>query len=155
MGFLVVVWARVRERGWAVVVGGWCAQKLSVVPRTRARLPDCCLVVAQANRPNMLSIISLLPRPPTLLDRRAVLTGGTAAVLATAVARPSFAEEPAAAAPACDEACRRMLAERRALFQQSRTTSDRQVILDLSRQRAKLYNTTFRGASCIPGIPCI
>ena len=103
----------------------------------------------------MLSIISLLPRPPTLLDRRAVLTGGTAAVLATAVARPSFAEEPAAAAPACDEACRRMLAERRAVFQQSRTTSDRQVILDLSRQRAKLYNTTFRGASCIPGIPCI
>ena len=56
---------------------------------------------------------------------------------------------------ACDTACKQRVADRRALFEQSRTTSDRQKILDLSRQRAALYNTTFKGASCIPGIPCL
>ena len=61
----------------------------------------------------------------------------------------------AASAAECDDACRERIAERRALFEQSRTTSDRQKILDLSRQRAALYNTTFRGASCIPGVPCL
>lgn len=61
----------------------------------------------------------------------------------------------AASAAECDDACRSRIAERRALFEQSRTTSDRQKILDLSRQRAALYNTTFRGASCIPGVPCL
>ena len=61
---------------------------------------------------------------------------------------------PAAAAE-CDTACKQAIADRRALFEQSRTTNDRQKILDLSRQRAALYNTTFRGASCIPGIPCL
>ncbi|KAL3926483.1 MAG: hypothetical protein SGPRY_003276 [Prymnesium sp.] len=55
----------------------------------------------------------------------------------------------------CDDACRQRIADRRKLFEQSRTTSDRQTILDLSRQRAALYNTTFQGASCIPGIPCL
>ena len=55
---------------------------------------------------------------------------------------------------ACDEACKQRIADRRALFQQSRTTNDRQKILDLSRQRAALYNTTFQGASCIKGLPC-
>ena len=48
-----------------------------------------------------------------------------------------------------------MIAERRKLFQQSRTDRDRASVLALSRQRAALYNTTFRGASCIPGIPCL
>ena len=62
---------------------------------------------------------------------------------------------PAAASAAeCYEECKQRIADRRALFEQSRTTSDRQKILDLSRQRAALYNTTFQGASCIPGLPC-
>eukprot|EP00966_Prymnesium_polylepis_P239231 5532565-Prymnesium_polylepis.1 len=61
---------------------------------------------------------------------------------------------PALAAE-CDEACRQRIADRRKLFEQSRTTGDRQKILDLSRQRAALYNTTFKGASCIPGVPCL
>ena len=64
---------------------------------------------------------------------------------------------PAAAADrdACDEACKQRIADRRALFEQSRTTSDRQTIINLSKQRAKLYNTTFQGVECIPGLPCL
>ena len=64
--------------------------------------------------------------------------------------------QPAGAADgaACDENCQQRIADRRALFEQSRATSDRRIILDLSRQRAVMYNTTFQGASCIPGIPC-
>jgi hypothetical protein len=54
----------------------------------------------------------------------------------------------------CDEACKQRIVDRRALFEQSRTTSNRQTILDLSKQRAALYNTTFQGASCVPGLPC-
>lgn len=60
----------------------------------------------------------------------------------------------AADAAECDEECKQRIAERRQLFEQSRTTNDRQKILDLSRQRAAMYNTTFNGASCIPGLPC-
>ena len=59
-----------------------------------------------------------------------------------------------ASAGECDDACKQRIAERRQLFEQSRTTSDRQKIFDLSRQRAALYNTTYQGASCIPGLPC-
>ena len=54
-----------------------------------------------------------------------------------------------------DEACRQRIADRRAIFEQSRTTTSRQNMMDLSRQRAALYNTTYQGASCIPGIPCL
>ena len=72
-----------------------------------------------------------------------------------AVAAFLYAPRAHADGEACDEACKQRIAERRALFQQSRTTRSRQEILDLSRQRAALYNTTFQGASCIPGLPCI
>ena len=53
------------------------------------------------------------------------------------------------------DACRQRIADRRAIFEQSRTTTSRQNMMDLSRQRAALYNTTYQGASCIPGIPCL
>ena len=43
---------------------------------------------------------------------------------------------------------RQRLQERRALMQVSRTSESRQSYLDLSRQRAKLYNTTSRAADC-------
>ena len=49
----------------------------------------------------------------------------------------------------------RLIARRRAQMEQSRSRSDRQVYFDLSRQRAALYNTTYQGADCVPGIPCI
>lgn len=59
----------------------------------------------------------------------------------------------------CDDRCRedrqRRLAERRALMQQSRSSTSRQDVLDLSRQRATLYGTTFQGAQCPDGIPCL
>ena len=61
-------------------------------------------------------------------------------------------------AVSCDEACRqerlRVIRERRAMMQQSRSSTSRQEVFDLSRQRATLYNTTYQGASCPPGIPC-
>ncbi len=48
------------------------------------------------------------------------------------------------------------LKDRRALFQQSKSSTNRQDIMDLSKQRARLiYNTTYQGASCIPGLPCL
>lgn len=71
---------------------------------------------------------------------------------------PANAAEPIAT-PECDQECmaKRMsiIQERRAMVQQSRTTTRRQDMFDLSRQRAALYNTTYQGASCPPGVPCI
>jgi hypothetical protein len=40
-------------------------------------------------------------------------------------------------------------------MQASRSSNDRQSYLDLSRQRAALYNTTSKTVSCPPGIPCL
>ena len=67
--------------------------------------------------------------------------------------RQTFTPPPASAAE-CDDACQARIAERRAIYMQSRTTTSRQEMFDLSRQRAALYNTTYRGASCVPGLPC-
>ena len=45
--------------------------------------------------------------------------------------------------------------ERRQLMEASRSSNSRQSYLDLSRQRASLYNTTSKAVSCPPNIPCI
>ena len=80
--------------------------------------------------------------------RRKLLLGSAGA----AVALPTFAEDDAAARAALQE----KLAERRKLMELSRSSNDRQRYFDLSRQRASVvYNTTYRGASCVPGLPCI
>lgn len=59
----------------------------------------------------------------------------------------------------CDDECiakrKKIIAERRAMMMQARTTTKRQDMFDLSRQRATLYNTTYQGASCAPGVPCL
>uniref|UniRef100_A0A7S0ARZ5 Secreted protein n=1 Tax=Minutocellus polymorphus TaxID=265543 RepID=A0A7S0ARZ5_9STRA len=59
----------------------------------------------------------------------------------------------------CDEGCkeqrRRKIEERRAMMRQSRSTSSRQEIFELSRQRARLYGTEYQGSNCIDGVPCI
>jgi len=59
----------------------------------------------------------------------------------------------------CDQECknrkRQRVEERRALVRQSRTTTSRQDLLELSKQRAALYNTTYQGTKCIQGVPCI
>jgi hypothetical protein len=47
------------------------------------------------------------------------------------------------------------LQERRQLMEASRSSNSRQSYLDLSRQRAALYNTTSKAVSCPPSIPCL
>lgn len=58
----------------------------------------------------------------------------------------------------CDEECREkrriIVQERRAMMNQSRSTG-RSEVFELSKQRAKLYGTEYRGVSCPPGVPCI
>lgn len=62
-------------------------------------------------------------------------------------------------APSCDESClaarQRILENRRQLMRQSRSNTQRSDVLELSRQRAALYNTTYQGVTCPPGIPCL
>ena len=75
-----------------------------------------------------------------------------------AVALPAFAaaEGDADADAAARAALQAKLAERRKLMELSRSSNDRQRYFDLSRQRASVvYNTTYQGASCVPGLPCI
>lgn len=61
--------------------------------------------------------------------------------------------------PVCDDACKeerkKRIQERRAMMQQSRSSTQRSEVFELSKQRAKLYGTEYQGASCAPGIPCI
>jgi hypothetical protein len=53
------------------------------------------------------------------------------------------------------EYIRKRLMERRQLMEASRSSNNRQSYLDLSRQRAALYNTTSKAAVCPPNIPCL
>ena len=49
----------------------------------------------------------------------------------------------------CDDACladrKRRIQERRAMMQQSRSATNRGDVLELSRQRALMYGTSYRG----------
>ena len=53
--------------------------------------------------------------------------------------------------PDCDEKCledrKRIIQERRAMMQQSRSNTRRLDVLELSQQRALMYNTEYRGLS--------
>jgi hypothetical protein len=49
----------------------------------------------------------------------------------------------------------RRMKERRQLMEASRSSNSRQSYLDLSRQRAALYNTTSKAVSCPPNVPCL
>uniref|UniRef100_A0A7S4QY27 PSI-F n=1 Tax=Ditylum brightwellii TaxID=49249 RepID=A0A7S4QY27_9STRA len=59
----------------------------------------------------------------------------------------------------CDETCReerkKIIEQRRAMLRQSKSSTSRQDVFDLSKQRAKLYGSDYRGANCAPGIPCL
>ena len=81
-------------------------------------------------------------------------TRRTIIIATPATALPVFAaEDEDAAARAALQA---KLAERRKLMELSRSSNDRQRYFDLSRQRASVvYNTTYRGATCVQGLPCI
>ena len=84
--------------------------------------------------------------------RRRIIIAPVATALPV-VALPALAEDDEAARAAALQA---KLAERRKLMELSRSSNDRQRYFDLSRQRAStVYNTTYRGASCVPGLPCI
>ena len=91
-----------------------------------------------------------------LASVRSLSTTRRRIIIATpaATALPVFAAEDddAAARAALQE----KLAERRKLMELSRSSNDRQRYFDLSRQRASVvYNTTYQGVSCVPGLPCI
>ena len=92
-----------------------------------------------------------------LASVRSLSTTRRRIIIATpaATALPVFAaEDDDAAARAA--ALQEKLAERRKLMELSRSSNDRQRYFDLSRQRASVvYNTTYQGASCVPGLPCI
>jgi hypothetical protein len=93
----------------------------------------------------ILGLASVRSLSPT---RRTIIIATPAAA-----ALPVFAEDDDAAARAALQA---KLAERRKLMELSRSSNDRQRYFDLSRQRASVvYNTTYQGASCVPGLPCI
>lgn len=92
------------------------------------------------------------------LSRRGVMALVAAAAVSTSVPSTSRAA-PEDTRLECNEQCQsdrtRVILERRAMMQQSRTATNRQDMFDLSRQRAALYNTTYQGASCPPGVPCL
>ena len=59
----------------------------------------------------------------------------------------------------CDEECkeqrRRRIEDRRAMMRQSRSTSSRQEVFEISKQRARMYGTEYQGSNCIDGVPCL
>lgn len=61
--------------------------------------------------------------------------------------------------PECDEECkekrRQRVEEMRAMRRQSRSSTSRQEVFELSKQRAKLYGSEYEGANCVEGIPCL
>jgi hypothetical protein len=131
-----------------------CAQTRGKAGRGDYEFRRTLLAAAAAAATLLLTPRGLL-RSATAAAALALATAEPAAAPAAAAAAEPAAELAAAPAVACDEACRQRIADRRAIFAQSRTTTSRQNMMDLSKQRAALYNTTYQGASCIPGIPCL
>ena len=102
--------------------------------------------------PKLLRAIILVSVRSLSTTRRRIIIAPAATALPV-VALPALAEDDEAARAAALQA---KLAERRKLMELSRSSNDRQRYFDLSRQRASaVYNTTYRGASCVPGLPCI
>ena len=102
--------------------------------------------------PKLLHAIILVSVRSLSTTRRRIIIAPAATALPV-VALPALAEDDEAARAAALQA---KLAERRKLMELSRSSNDRQRYFDLSRQRASaVYNTTYRGASCVPGLPCI
>ena len=77
----------------------------------------------------------------------------------TNIASTTPGNESSTSAVECDEECkeqrRRRIEERRAMMRQSRSTSSRQEVFELSKQRARLYGSDYKGANCVDGVPCI
>ncbi|KAJ1455360.1 hypothetical protein M885DRAFT_520264 [Pelagophyceae sp. CCMP2097] len=104
-----------------------------------------------------LVLVLLVARPLAValgpgVSRRGVLALGTAAASGLGPPRCSGADDSE------DAALAMRIRDRRALMQAGRSTSSRQEIFDLSRQRATLvYNTTSKAATCDNplGLPCL
>ena len=79
-------------------------------------------------------------------------TTTTTAAAASASATPE--EDEIVAAEAAATRKQRMI-ERRQLMDASRSSNNRQSYLDLSKQRAFLYNTTPKAITCPTNIPCL
>lgn len=79
-------------------------------------------------------------------------TTTTTAAAASASATPE--EDEIVAAEAAATRKQRMI-ERRQLMDASRSSNNRQSYLDLSKQRAFLYNTTPKAITCPTKIPCL
>ena len=82
--------------------------------------------------------------------------------IAATKATNSIATKPDIESPSaieCDEECkeqrRRRIEDRRAMMRQSRSTSSRQEVFELSKQRARLYGSEYQGSNCIDGVPCL
>jgi hypothetical protein len=88
---------------------------------------------------------------PLLSATEKIDTNGVTSSTSTRPPLSEEEEEQAAAAAAIQQ----RLLERRQLMQASRSSNSRQSYLDLSRQRAALYNTTSQAVSCPPNIPCL
>lgn len=82
----------------------------------------------------------------------ATTTTTTTATSASASATPE--EDEIVAAEAAATRKQRMI-ERRQLMDASRSSNNRQSYLDLSKQRAFLYNTTPKAITCPTKIPCL
>jgi hypothetical protein len=103
-------------------------------------------------------VVSSLYQPSDgwCMSRRQAIVAGTGSFLSL----PVWADEDETAVSPAEkerrkEELRQRLLERRKLMEASRSSNSRQSYLDLSRQRAVLYNTTFQGVTCPPNIPCI
>ena len=117
---------------------------------------------SNSNRRDVLSIILATPAAvviPAVSTASESTGAGTAASTAASSGEPKGAqvhespEEPTEEERR--EELRQRLIERRQLMEASRTSNSRQSYLDLSRQRAALYNTTSKAVSCPPNIPCL
>ena len=125
------------------VLNRHCSNRARIL---RARTAQSALM------PKLLHAIILVAVRSLSTTRRRIIIAPAATALPV-VALPALAEDDEAARAAALQA---KLAERRKLMELSRSSNDRQRYFDLSRQRASVvYNTTYRGASCVPGLPCI
>ena len=111
---------------------------------------------------NVSDTVAQLPesKPSILASRRsAVISLFTSAFATVTIPSLTYAVQEDTLSTECNEEClakrKQIIDDRRAMMRQSKTTTRRQDMFELSRQRAALYNTTFQGAACVPNIPCL
>ena len=121
----------------------------------------CCQGIAVQSAKRSRNNARSVSRLTTTTTRQSFLRSIVAAT-AGAVTQYGWGSAPAAWSMTTEEEeskrqeeIRQKLLERRKLMEASRSSNNRQSYLDLSKQRASLYNTTYRGVTCPPNIPCL